>query len=522
MIKKEQLPEMISFFVVSFYFFLVFYGQNVLVDSISPHFPIIVVLIFFAVLSTKIAFKFTKAVILKEEYGSNHWKWFVGGLISCLAVGGIYYLVNYPGMFSGDSENQLEQALSGYYSDWHPFIHTFLFFTLPMKIFGCIESIILLQIVYYSFAVAYLTYVLRKNGCPKILCIIEILMAVVAPYCVILTYPWKDCGLAIFAILITACYVNIICSNGQWMEKKRNICFFALVLVLGTLIRHNAILFTLPVIIGSMLYGWKKRKQLAALVILIITLFAIVKMPVYSIFGVEKPNLRTTETMGICMTMIGNAVVENPEALDSDILNFMYAIAPAEVWEEHYQLGEWNYVKWNEQTSKLPIEEAGIAQILNYTGRAILECPEETIEALLCSTGMVWQIDGKILWDIDEGETPEVTWKPVTEQFQDYYGKVIREWRRICLNSVLKYPLYYLGFWNVILLIFAAAKIKRWMDFKIIVHILPIFCYNFGTALLLSGFDWRFFFCVFVVVIPFTYLVMREKSCSRCTEGENE
>ena len=64
MIKKEQLPEMISFFVVSFYFFLVFYGQNVLVDSISPHFPIIVVLIFLAVLSTKIAFKLAQSQIL--------------------------------------------------------------------------------------------------------------------------------------------------------------------------------------------------------------------------------------------------------------------------------------------------------------------------------------------------------------------------------------------------------------------------------------------------------------------------
>ena len=61
----------------------------------------------------------------------------------------IYYIACYPGLFSPDSIEQSQQALGKInYNDWHPALHTLLFFTLPLKLTsGWMGSIVLLQII---------------------------------------------------------------------------------------------------------------------------------------------------------------------------------------------------------------------------------------------------------------------------------------------------------------------------------------------------------------------------------------
>lgn len=44
------------------------------------------------------------------------------------------------------------------------------------------------------------------------------------------------------------------------------------------------------------------------------------------------------------------------------------------------------------------------------------------------------------------------------------------------------------------------------------VHALPILCYNFGTALLLTGFDFRFFYYTYPVFLPFIFLILRREN----------
>ncbi len=91
--------------------------------------------------------------------------WFaVTALLALFAIA-VYYIVFFPGTFSPDSLSQLKQARTGVYSDWHPFIHTLLFFTLPMKLLGGSGGyIVLLQIMWFSLALGYLNYSLRKTA----------------------------------------------------------------------------------------------------------------------------------------------------------------------------------------------------------------------------------------------------------------------------------------------------------------------------------------------------------------------
>ena len=43
----------------------------------------------------------------------------------------IWFIAYAPGGFSPDSISQYEQAITGQFNDWHPVIHTILFFWLP-------------------------------------------------------------------------------------------------------------------------------------------------------------------------------------------------------------------------------------------------------------------------------------------------------------------------------------------------------------------------------------------------------
>ena len=103
----------------------------------------------------------------------------------------IYLLGQYPGGMSPDTVNQYSQALSSQYNDWHPALHTILFFTLPLKTGHHLGFIVSLQLLYFSIAFGYLMYVIYRNGCSFIsligICIYVWVNPFLASY---MMYPW--------------------------------------------------------------------------------------------------------------------------------------------------------------------------------------------------------------------------------------------------------------------------------------------------------------------------------------------
>ncbi len=123
----------------------------------------------------------------------------------------IYYYAYFPGLYSPDSNDQLRQVVSGIYSDWHPVIHTGLFFTLPLQIFHSNEVIVFLQILWFSLAFSYLLTIMRIYGSTikfVVVCMAVILLSPMTGN--ILMYPWKDCRLAVFGIICTAHFIKYL------------------------------------------------------------------------------------------------------------------------------------------------------------------------------------------------------------------------------------------------------------------------------------------------------------------------
>ena len=110
--------------------------------------------------------------------------------------------------------------------------HTLLFFTLPRLVWRNSGWIVFLQPPDFSLAFRYLIYVLHSNRCPTWLLAALCAYIWINPF--MSTYmmnPWKDIGQTIFAIILMAYYVQIVCSKGEWLCKKKNLIVFSVVAV---------------------------------------------------------------------------------------------------------------------------------------------------------------------------------------------------------------------------------------------------------------------------------------------------
>lgn len=507
--------QKLSLLCLYFYFVFVLIGQYITDISVDLKTWIVPLLLVGAIVAVAVTDKVVQAVLRMPAGKIGGRKeltiWFVLCFVCTFGILERYYYAFFPGSYSPDSNLQLYQAISGDYSDWHPFMHTFLFFTIPIRLFQSIEMIVFLQILYFSIALAYLIVTLRKYGCPGKLCVFSLCLVLFAPVTGnILMYPWKDCGMAIFAMVTMAHYINIILSKGEWLRRKRNVIVCSLFFALTTLVRHNAILFTLPMLAALAAIGWRKYKRRVLSVILVFAaLLFLVKIPVYHIYKVEKPGERTVETMGMCMVMMGNVLKNCPEKLDSEVRSFLYQVSPKEVWEEAYETGDFNYVKWSLGTDTAVIEEAGAQKLLKYTFQAFRDSGMYSLQAFLQLTGMVWKIDGDLVWYVSAFPDTGKTQLAMDAAKQEKVRAMLQDWNILVYKSVLKYPMNYIGWFDLALIALMLAGIRKKGTRIHIFHALPLLCYNFGTALLLTGFDWRFFYLNFPLIVPTVFLLSK-------------
>ena len=150
----------------------------------------------------------------------------------------VWFLGSFPGSFSPDSISQYSQAISGHYNDWHPVLHTLLFFRLPQRITdGWVVSIVLFQIVYFSFLMGYFSLTIYRYSSLQFM-LISFVLIVFSPFTLeILMYPWKDTAFAFASCLSMIFAVQIYFTKDEWCKIWR-IVLFAFVLACATLLKY--------------------------------------------------------------------------------------------------------------------------------------------------------------------------------------------------------------------------------------------------------------------------------------------
>ena len=416
------------------------------------------------------------------------------------------YAANYPGAFSPDSINQYSQAIRGSYNDWHPTWHTLLFFTFPLKLTGgWAGSIILFQMIYFSLfmGIFSLTVYLYAGA---FYAFFSMLLLLLSPFTLeILMYPWKDTAFAIASGFCMLFAVHIYFTKGEWSKKVYRLVIFAFLLASATLFRHNGILFTF--FLAMALIFFMQKKQWVLLIAMTIILLVCVKIPVYSFLKVGKPARRTQETMGFPLSVIINVAKERPDKLDDTTANFVQNLTKNQPnWKKFHNISGFNSIKWTEgRPNNDAIKKAGVAGILRMMCRCFTVAPKQAKQAAVGLTIHVYgleiacrapfRIANNNLKLTDKGIKPL---KLLVQHYISFISKSSLRYVFQCIGSTILAMLAFILF---------KSNFRSWSDWKRIFLCIPIFTYNFGTMLLLSGRDVRFFYVSFLVC-PLVILIL--------------
>ncbi len=404
-------------------------------------------------------------------------------------------IILYTG-FSKDPSVQLEQAVTGVYNTWHPPLHTVLFFTIPAKLGLGKYGIVFLQLVYFSLAFSYLAYTMLVNRFNKIWLAIWCIFVWTSPYLLINMWkPLKDIAFMIFAMLLWGYFIQIVCTKGQWLHKKRNIALFAIVLICCRTVRHNGILFTLPVLLILLFYIVKKWKIRLSVIIAVAVCFASVKV-LYVGLSAEKADMRVLETIGMPLTIWSNVMKNEPEALPEETQKVMYEIGTRELYETQYNLGDFNSIKWAEkQVDFERINALTYPDVLKYTWQCLRYAPKSSAEAVVALTSEVWRILPPNRMTGGSSITDKLTKIEDKIHVSLYIPKMI-----FVTYGYINLALIAVG------VIFVSKKKYSGL------YCLPLLCYNFGTMLLLSSCnDFRFFFLNIPIFLPVLFLILKKE-----------
>ena len=400
-----------------------------------------------------------------------------------------YLLAADPGGVTVDSAVQWTQAGTGVFVNWHPAFHTFLLRLLwllkPDYTFA-----LLAQCLLASLAIGYLVATLRAWGVNLLLLAAVTGLMVAAPivgHCMM--YLWKDNFMTVGAVILTAQAVNLYLSRGAWLSSAGNAIGFGLALAATTLVRHNALLFTLPLLLAALCTA--RGRLTGALVTLLTTLFALwlALGPLYGALHVTYPKNTLEESIGVPMTVISNLRAQNPAALDAETRAFTDAMGDDAAWSR-YLLNQYNSIKFGR--TRGVIAHSTLAQVLRMAANAAKADPRGAFATVNAVTGLVWEVSGDRanVMVRNSGNLPSV---PKNSGRLNALGSA--------LSSLVAAPLalapvaWYAGNLGVslaLMLVFALRALRRNGTLALMLC-LPTLLYCMGTMCVLCGEDERFF-----------------------------
>ena len=243
-------------------------------------------------------------------------------------------LVEWPGVLTRDSMDQVRQIITGNYTNFNPYWHTKtigLFVKLGLLLTGDLHWGValfnLFQILYLAGCFSYVVMTLYQKGAPR-----WCLWAVWAGYALIpyqIVYSvtvWKDILFSGASLLLTVSLYRLLCPMEK--DEKRDWILFVLGGAGLCLWRTNGLLVIAMLLIALVLTGRKNRK-LAAVLAAILVAGMILGGPVLS--AMDIPGSDLAETMSIPLQQIARVCYDG-ETLAQEDMELICSIAePAEL-----------------------------------------------------------------------------------------------------------------------------------------------------------------------------------------------
>ena len=200
---------------------------------------------------------------------------------------GFTLLVFWPGIMSGDSMTLWTQNLEGNYSDWQSAFYALVLAGL-MKIWYSPAFIAILQILLFSFLVAWGLKALQDEGVSKlVLWAISILFAISPLNNLYANTLWRDIPYALAVLWLTVIELKVYLSRGGWVQGWGWV-WLGISAFLIAILRQNGIPAAFILLVLLPFFYRKYSKQLAGSLLLCLALFLFMKGPVYSWLDVDR------------------------------------------------------------------------------------------------------------------------------------------------------------------------------------------------------------------------------------------
>jgi len=448
------------------------------------------------------------------------WKVFVISSLIIFVVYMINFLAHYPGGVSDDNIWQWAQVQSGNFDNWHPVIHTMIIW-LVTRIVPRYAFFLAFQIFCFSLLSGYMAATLKAWGI-KAGWMIAFIITILSTNTTrdIFLYAWKDTAFTVLLLCLAIYMVNIVLSDGKWLMKWYNVGAVAIIGALASIVRHNGIFFTIPMAILLILLYRKATKNVYFTVAACVCVIFSIVYVIYPLANVrQNPSQVYVESVGVPMTILGSVRAITPEALDQQTAEFLSEIADDETWEEHFEFGNYNSIKFLASASR-EVAKVPPAELFFMTLRTMINAPKESLLGVIELTRIVWN---PLDWDYEiyEASFPtrakDTIWtedeveamQPIKDISRDVYSQYILPTINLLTPSRI---LTTLGLHMLLLILAGVYSVNRNLGAKALFLLIPSLAHNFGTMLLLCGPDYRFFHFNTVITLPLVIVLLARRS----------
>lgn len=332
---------------------------------------------------------------------------FVSWLLIAALDLGLLFLVEYPGILTNDSTNQMHQLLHiTEYSNHHPFYHTQiirLMVSIGLALFGEINAAVavygVFQILVLSACFAYTVYTVYqfKYSLKAAVCTLAIYLLL--PYHIKFSFTmWKDVlfGAAVLILVVSA--LRVVENIGS--HKRFDYALMLLGALGMTLLRSNGLAaFAASALVFAVLF-MKRHKKTVFTFAGVIVLAIVLKYPVLSAMDIQQPD--TIESLSVPLQQIARVIVDG-KTLTPEQEELLGKVMDLECVPE-------NYLTYMSDSMKDFVRESGNQEYISkhksefvklYLQLAV-EHPQEYIRAWIDQTKGFWN-SGYPYWIWDQG-----------------------------------------------------------------------------------------------------------------------
>lgn len=254
--------------------------------------------------------------------------------------------IYYPSNFTVDMNNQYEQVMSGKYNDWHPIIHTIIFYRLPTLFIESKFMCSLFQMIFIDLILLYFCYFLNKYGFGKKSILFVISLFILNPsFDFMAISPLKDVAFSYCLFLATLFFIDIYMSEGKWLKSRINFFLFLLVSFGITFFRHNGI-FSFLVMMIVLIMGYKNIRKKSLCIFFIILSLRFVFIPtIYNIKGIHKTNVTISEMVCVMLNQM-LYIYDNGGKITNSQMKQLEYFQDLEKVSEYYNPYDYNKIKY--------------------------------------------------------------------------------------------------------------------------------------------------------------------------------